>query len=130
MEPFDRGHEQPIELLLEQLDLSRAADLATLHAEHGSALAAALRAALEALDDQQRTLLGHSLVVGTTIDRIGEIYGVQRSTTVRWLTGARDALSNQLRCEIAARLELPLEALYAIVREVRSRIDISLLRIL
>ncbi|TMQ18757.1 MAG: hypothetical protein E6J90_19040 [Deltaproteobacteria bacterium] len=130
MESVDRGPEQPIEALLEQLDLSRAADLATLHARHGSELATALRAALEALDGQQRALLVHSLVTGTTIDRIGEIYGVQRPTTVRWLTGARDALSNQLRREVASRLALPLEELYAIVREVRSRIDIALLRIL
>jgi RNA polymerase sigma-70 factor len=130
MESIDRGGEQPIEPLLEQLDLARASDLVTVHARHGAELAAALRAALEALDAQQRALLGHSLVAGTSIDRIGEIYGVQRSTTVRWLTGARDTLSNQLRREVASRLALPLEELYAVVREVRSRIDISLLRIL
>jgi DNA-directed RNA polymerase specialized sigma24 family protein len=129
MEPSDRGRE-PIERLFDQLDLSRAPDLAALHAQHGNELAAALRAALETLDEQQRAMLGHGLVAGTTIDRIGELHGVPCAITVRWLTGARDALSNQLRREIAARLTLPLEELYAIVREVRSRIDIALLRIL
>lgn len=130
MEPIDSEREQPIEPLLAQLDLARATELAAVHAQHGDALAAALRAALEALDAQQRLMLGHSLVDGISIDRIGELYGVQRSTTVRWLTGARDTLSNQLRREVASRLALPLEELYAVVREVRSRIDIALLRIL
>ncbi|HEX2689034.1 MAG TPA: hypothetical protein VHN14_20570 [Kofleriaceae bacterium] len=124
------AREPPIELLLGELDLSRASDLGILYAEHGAEIDVALRAALEALDVQHRTLLGYSLVTGWSIDRIGEFYGVHRSTTVQWLTAARNTLTDQLQREIATRVPLPLEDLYAIVREVRSRINVSLLRIL
>jgi len=125
-----QGSEQPIEPLLEQLDLSRAPELASLQAQYEVEIAAALRAALEALDDRQRTLLRYCLVDGWSIARIGEFHELHRATTVRWLTAARDVLSNHLRRELAARLVIPLEEIYAIVREIRSRIDISFLRIM
>jgi DNA-directed RNA polymerase specialized sigma24 family protein len=121
---------EPIEPLLEPLDLSRAADLTFLYKEHGTEIAAALRAALEALDNRQRLGLRYCMVDAWSIDKIGEQHEMPRATTVRWLTSSRDALSNHLRREIAGRLPIPLEEMYAIVREVRSRIDISFLRIM
>jgi DNA-directed RNA polymerase specialized sigma24 family protein len=121
---------EPIEPLLEPLDLSRTADLTFLYKEHGAEIAAALRAALEALDNRQRLGLRYCMVDAWSIDKIGEHHELPRATTVRWLTSTRDALSNHLRREIAGRLPIPLEEMYAIVREVRSRIDISFLRIM
>jgi RNA polymerase sigma-70 factor, ECF subfamily len=128
---INRGRgEQPIEPLLEQLDLSRVPDLRDLHAQYGAKITAAVRAALERLDKRDRALLGYSLVGSWSIAQIGELYGVDRSTTVRWLTTARNTLADQIRKEVSARVQIPLEELYAVVREVRTRINISFLRVL
>ena len=89
-----------------------------------------MRAALEALDDRQRALLRYSLVDGWTVDQIGELYKVHRATAARWVAAARDALGDLIRTEVAKRLaidELEVDSLIALVR---SRIDVSLERVL
>jgi RNA polymerase sigma-70 factor, ECF subfamily len=132
---INRGRrEEPIEELseplLECLDVSRAPELSLLRARHGEAIADALRAALDLLDERQRAVLRYSLVSGWSIDRIGELYGVHRATASRWVTAARDAFGEQLRREVSARLAIPLEDVDSIVRAVHSQIDVSLARIL
>ena len=132
---INRGRrEEPIdddsEPLLDRLDLSRAPELSLLRARHGVAISAALRGALDLLDERQRAVLRYSLVDGWSIDRIGELYGVHRATASRWITAARDALGEHLRREVSTRLAIPLDDVDSIVRAVGSQIDISLARIL
>jgi RNA polymerase sigma-70 factor (ECF subfamily) len=125
-DPFEEASDP----LLGRLDLSRAPELGLLRARHGEAISAALRAALDLLDERQRALLRYSLIDGWSIDRIGELYDVHRATASRWVTAARDALGEHLRREVSARLAIPLEDVDSIVRAVHSQIDISLARIL
>jgi RNA polymerase sigma-70 factor (ECF subfamily) len=101
-----------------------------LRARHGAEIAAALRAAIDLLDERQRALLRYSMVSGWSIDRIGELYGVHRATASRWVAAARDALGEHLRREVSQRLAIPLEDVDSIVRAVHSQIDVSLARIL
>ncbi|MFT3694944.1 MAG: sigma-70 family RNA polymerase sigma factor [Kofleriaceae bacterium] len=112
------------------LDISRAPELALLRQRHGAEIATALRAALESLDERQRALLRYSLVLGWTVDKIGELYGVHRATAARWVSAARDALGQAMREEASTRLAIPLSDVDSIVREVHSQIDVSLARIL
>jgi RNA polymerase sigma-70 factor (ECF subfamily) len=128
---INRGRrEVPIEPLVDRLDLEHSAELAVFRAQHGSQVSAALRAALDALDDRQRALLRYSLVDGWSIDQLGALYGVHRSTASRWVTAVRDALAGQLRDQLAARLAIHTDEVESIVRLVRSQIDVSLERIL
>lgn len=128
---INRGRrEEPIEPLLDRLDLSRAPELSLLRSRHGAEIASALRVSLEALDERQRALLRYSLIAGWSIDRIGELYGVHRATASRWLNAARDELGEQLRREVAARMSIAIEEVDSIVQLVHSQIDISLARIL
>jgi RNA polymerase sigma-70 factor, ECF subfamily len=122
--------EEPIEPLLDRLQLNRAPELSLLRARHGDAIAASLRAALEALDERQRAVLRYSLIDGWSIDRIGELYGVHRATASRWLNAARDALGDHLRLEASARMAIPIDEVDSIVQLVHSQIDVSLERIL
>jgi RNA polymerase sigma-70 factor (ECF subfamily) len=127
----NRGRkEEPIDPLLEQLDVSLAPELAMLRARHGETISDAIRAAIDALEERPRSLLRYSLVHGWSIDRIGELYDVNRSTAARWLNLAREALGDQIRTEAATRLNMPIEDIDSIVRQVQSQIDVSLLRIL
>jgi RNA polymerase sigma-70 factor (ECF subfamily) len=122
--------QQPIEPLLDRLEVERAPELSLLRAKHGADIAAALRAALESVGERDRALLRYGIVDGWTVDQIGQAYGVHRATAARWLAAARDALGDRIRTEVAARLAIPPADVDSLLDVVRSRIDVSLERIL
>ncbi|HUJ59825.1 MAG TPA: hypothetical protein VLX92_15080 [Kofleriaceae bacterium] len=122
--------EVAIEPVLERLEVERAPELSVLRARHGADIQASLRAALDALGERDRALLRYSLVDGLNVDRIGELYGVHRATAARWIAAARDALADHVRGEVAARLAIDKREVDSLIELVRSRIDVSLERIL
>ena len=122
--------EQPIESMLDRLEIDRAPELSLLRARHGAAIAAGMRAALEALPERERALLRYALVDGWTVDQIGELYEVHRATAARWVAAARDQLGDLIRGEVASRLSIDQSEVDSLIELVRSRIDISLERIL
>jgi RNA polymerase sigma-70 factor, ECF subfamily len=122
--------EQPIEPLLDRLELDRDPQLSLMRARYGAEIAASMRAALEGLPERERALLRYALVAGWTVDQIGELYAVHRATAARWVAAARDQLAELIRAEVAGRLAIdPLEV-DSLIRLLRSRIDISLERVL
>ena len=122
--------EQPIDPLLDRLELDRSPHLSLLRARHGDAIAAGMRAALDALPERERALLRYALVDGWTVDQIGVLYGVHRATAARWVAAARDLLADAIRVEVAGRLAIDPREVDSLIDLVRSRIDISLERIL
>ena len=122
--------EQPLETVIDRLEVERAPELSVLRARHGADIAAALRTALDGLPERDRALLRYSLVDGWTVAQIGELYGVHRATAARWCAAARDALGDRIRAEVASRLEIPVQDVDSLIALVRSRIDVSLERIL
>ncbi len=128
---INRGRkEQPIEPMLDRLEVDRAPELSMLRARHGADIAAAMRDALGKLPERERALLRYSLVDGWSIDQIGELYGVHRATAARWVAAARDQLGDHIRAEVAARLAISKTDVDSLIDVVRSRIDVSLERIL
>jgi len=122
--------EEPIDSMLERLEVERAPELSLLRAKHGADIAAAMRAALERLDERERALLRYSLVDGWTVDQIGEVYKVHRATAARWVAAARDSLGGLIRSEVAKRLSIDEVEVDSLIALVRSRIDVSLERVL
>jgi RNA polymerase sigma-70 factor, ECF subfamily len=90
----------------------------------------ALRAAIGSLDDRSRALLRYQLVDGWSLDQVGRAYDVHRATVSRWMTAIRRDLGERIRAELAARLHVAVDEVESIVRLVRSRVDISLDRVL
>ncbi len=128
---INRGRKElPIEPMLDRLEIDRAPELSLLRARHGADIAVALRTALAALPERERALLRYSLVDGWTVDQIGEAYGVHRATAARWAAAARDSLGERIRAEVAARLAIDQGDVDSLIALVRSRIDVSLERIL
>lgn len=128
---INRGRkEQPIEPLLNKLDISHAPELSLLKSRYGVAIAESLHAAIEALDERSRTLLRYTMVSGWTVNRIGKLYGVHGATASRWIAAAREALANRVREQVAQRLAIATDEVDSIVRLVQSQVDISLARIL
>ncbi|MCA9711271.1 MAG: sigma-70 family RNA polymerase sigma factor [Myxococcales bacterium] len=101
-------------------------ELEHLKQSYGAELREALVEASRTLSDRERAVLRLCFVDGLSIDRIGAIYGVHRSTAARWLQRARAGLHEATRERLAARLRTTPTQLSSVDRLVHSQIDVSL----
>jgi RNA polymerase sigma-70 factor (ECF subfamily) len=90
----------------------------------------AVRIALARLPAKERMLLRLNLVDGMSIDKLGVAYRVGRATAARWLANARRALLEQARAELHTNLGISSSELDSLANDIRSRIDVSVLRLL
>jgi RNA polymerase sigma-70 factor (ECF subfamily) len=93
-------------------------------------LAEAVVAATQASPARDRALLRYSAFDGLSIDEIGALYGVHRATAARWLASAREGILARTRAELARRLGVDAPEVDSIIRLVRSRLEVSLERVL
>jgi RNA polymerase sigma-70 factor, ECF subfamily len=122
--------EVPADGLLEKLVPARDPELSVLRAQYREIVDAALRAALAALDERSRALLRYQLIEGWSVEQIGRAYDVHRTTAWRWVEAVRSELGDRIRSELAARLSLATDELDSIIQLVRSRVDVSIERVL
>jgi RNA polymerase sigma-70 factor (ECF subfamily) len=90
----------------------------------------AIAAATNRLSSRERTLLRLHLGQRLGIDRLAVIYGVGRSTVARWLVDAKSTLLESARAEIQARLGASPSEIVDVGVELRSVLDVSLVRLL
>jgi RNA polymerase sigma-70 factor (ECF subfamily) len=100
-------------------------ELELLKRQYAAAFARAFRDAVAGLEPRQRAALRMSYVDGLSIDEIGEIYGVHRATTARWISRACDVLFDTTRALLAERLELSQTELDRMTSLVRSQLDVT-----
>ena len=105
-------------------------ELRYLRSDLRDELRAAIAAALTSLDARERTLLRYSLIDGLTLDEIGAIYRVNKSSVSRWLSRAREQLWESARDELCRRLSGQTDTISSLVRSLRSGLDLSLERLL
>jgi RNA polymerase sigma-70 factor, ECF subfamily len=86
----------------------------------------AFEAALRKLPDRERTVLRQHYVDELTIDELGRLYRVHRSTAARMLVRARNLVLEAIRARMMHDLDVPSQDLDSIMRMIRSQIDISL----
>ncbi|MBU8896758.1 transcriptional regulator [Corallococcus sp. M34] len=98
----------------------------TYRAEFG----ASFSAALGALAPRQRNFLRLKYLDGLSIDQLGALYGVHRSTAARWVVGAQEELLARTRQLLAERLNLSRSQLDSVLRLISSQLDINLSRLL
>lgn len=93
-------------------------EAALVRAELRAELERALRAAIAALGQRERTLLRLHLFDRLGIDDLARLYEVHRATAARWLGRIHDQLERDVRAELAARLGADESAgeLFALVR--------------
>jgi RNA polymerase sigma-70 factor (ECF subfamily) len=84
----------------------------------------AVARSLDSLDVHTRALLQWHLGECLSIDQLGVMYGVNRSTAARWLATARDTLVRHVRDEIRGQLNLSESEFDSIVALVRSELDV------
>lgn len=85
----------------------------------------AFREALEALTQRQRSLLRQHFFRQLTVDRLGAMFGVHRSTAARWLAEARQELLQKTRTALSHRLGLDDSEWESVMRLIESRLDVS-----
>jgi RNA polymerase sigma-70 factor (ECF subfamily) len=88
--------------------------------------AQAFQAALNAVDDRQRALLRLHFVAGLTLEKIGVIYEVDRSTVSRWLAQARHALLEATERNLRDQLGIAAGEFQSMARLLTSQLEIDL----
>jgi RNA polymerase sigma-70 factor (ECF subfamily) len=97
-----------------------------LREDSRQALAEALRKALAALPERERALLRLHHLHGLTMDRLSAMYRESRSGVARRVAQARERLLELTREELASRLKLAGPEVESLLGLVRSRLDLSL----
>jgi RNA polymerase sigma-70 factor (ECF subfamily) len=93
-------------------------------------LKAAFEEAMASLTPQQRNVLRHHYVDSLSIDEIGALYGVHRTTAFRWLETARGTLAKRTQAGFGKRVRASPSEMQSIVRLLQSNIELSLQRVL
>jgi RNA polymerase sigma-70 factor (ECF subfamily) len=104
-------------------------ELTFLKSNYQQAFREAFAEAVAALTSRDRNLLRQQVVWARSIDQIGAIYHLHRSTVARQLARARQTLLETTRASLASRLEITAEEVNSIIRMIQSRLDLSLVRI-
>jgi RNA polymerase sigma-70 factor (ECF subfamily) len=101
-------------------------DLDYLRRKYWTEFRAAFRSAFEALSAKDQTLLRYAFGKGLTVDALGALYGVHRSTAARWVTKAHDTVLAGARARLTEALTLSPEEYDTLFRLVRSRLWLTL----
>ena len=112
-------------------DLPDAADdleLGHLKRTYQAAFKVAFAEALGDLTVKQRGLLRMHILDKLTIDDIGKLESVHRTSAARWLREAREALASGTRRRLRNQLDIGSDELDSVMRLIRSRLDVSLTR--
>lgn len=89
-------------------------------------LRAALRAAFEALDAEDRAVLRYRFVDGLTLDQLAVVLGVHRATAARWLARIREELLRGTRRKLCDALGIDRSEFDSLVALVRSNLEITI----
>jgi RNA polymerase sigma-70 factor (ECF subfamily) len=116
--------------MLDIPDQAESVELARTRKTYRDAMKVAFDEAVEELSIRQRNMLRYAFADRLSIDKIGAIYGVHRSTASRWVEDARAALASRLRQGLMAKLDLEDAELASVLRLALSRIDLTISRYL
>jgi RNA polymerase sigma-70 factor (ECF subfamily) len=101
-------------------------EIALLKARYRGDFLAAFRDAMAALSPRQRALLRFTFVERLTPARLGVMYGVHRTTAMRWVEAAQEEVLSRTRAMMMDRLHLSSSECDGLVALLKSRIDITL----
>lgn len=125
-----RDHASNDDDALDRISLERDPELAFVKDAYRPAFSAAFRAAIEGLEGRERLLLRQQVVDGLSIDALGTLYGVHRSTVARWLVTVRENLLAATRAAFAAKMAVQPHELESLFGLLHSRLDLSLRNVL
>ncbi len=101
-------------------------EIELLRASYRDEFMAAFREAMAVLPRRERGLLRFTFVERLTPARIAAMYGVHRTTAMRWIEGAQEEVLEGTRKRMMERLRISPSECDAILALVKSRLDITL----
>jgi len=101
-------------------------ELDLLRARYAGAFTAAFREAIAGLSRRDRGLLRFTFVEMLTPARVGAMYGVHRTTAMRWIDAAQEEVLARTRARLIERLRLSPSECDGIFALVRSRLSLTL----
>ena len=101
-----------------------------LKEHYGVKLREAFEGAIEQVTPKQRNLLRQHLLGGMSATQLAGLYNVDRSTTKRWLSRAREELWGHTRRRVMQQLQISRDEFESIVRLVQSELHLSIPRLL
>jgi RNA polymerase sigma-70 factor (ECF subfamily) len=101
-------------------------ELDYLKLRYRSAYERAFELALSALPDRDALLLKLHYLDGLSIDRIGALYGIHRSTVARWRSNVRRVVLESTRKHLRAQLALTDSEFDSLVALVRSQLAVNI----
>jgi len=118
------------EALLDALSPATDPALEQLKAECRAEFVQAFAGAVHGLSERDRALLRLNIIEGNGVEALGRRYGVHHATAARWLISAREQLLEGTRARLASKLRLSGDEVDSVIRLVRSRVEVSLERLL
>jgi RNA polymerase sigma-70 factor (ECF subfamily) len=101
-------------------------EIEVLEARYRDEFMTAFRQAMVALTPRQRALLRLTIVERVTPARLGVMYGVHRTTAMRWVESAQEEILSRTRATMMERLDLSPSECDSLLALLKSRIDITL----
>jgi len=101
-------------------------DIGLLEARYRGEFMAAFREAMADLSPRERSLLRFTFVERLTPARLGVMYGVHRTTAMRWVEAAQEEVLSRTRAKLMERLQLSPSECDSLMGLLKSRIDLTL----
>lgn len=125
-----RLEEREAELPAREIAAPANLELSLIKAQYRTAFVEGFARAVATASRRDRNLLRLHFLGGVTLEQLATMYGVHRATVVRWLAAAREAVFGATRAHVAETLGAPAEELDEMFDLVRSRIELSVDRLL
>jgi RNA polymerase sigma-70 factor (ECF subfamily) len=122
------GAHTPLEAVAEPVGSDP--EIAYLRGHYGPAFRAAVQDALAVLSERERLILSLHLGEQASLEDIGRIYGVNKSTVSRWMAEARGRIQEEVKRLLHQRLRVRDTEVDSLFRLVRSDLQVSLVRLL
>jgi RNA polymerase sigma-70 factor (ECF subfamily) len=120
----------PLDLSAGFVDLGPDPEIAYFKQLYRSKFREAFARAVEQLTHRERNLLRYHLIDRLTIDQIGRIYHLSRASAARHVARARTRLAETTLAIMRRDLDLGEAELRSVMRAIRSRLDVSVVRLL
>jgi RNA polymerase sigma-70 factor (ECF subfamily) len=118
------------DLIVGLLGASNPPDLGVSDESYRRAFRDAFPSAFADLSDRDRSLLRYAFGEGLTVEAIGALYGVHKTTAGRWVVRAHNALLDGVRAAVMTRLGIGEDEYASVLRRIHSRLELSLERYL
>lgn len=121
-----KGACKQVELTDKLRDSEYGATKDLIRARYGDAFQASLSKAVAELPPRDRNILRLYLVGRCSIDQLGTMYRVDRSTPARWLRSARKRIFDAVRSDLKLNFNLSNSEFSSIARGVQSQLDVEI----